>query len=303
MRDYIGVDIGGTFIKFGIVTCEGEILYNSKIMTDRDNPKSVIENLITIITKLKNKYGIREVGISLPGIINNKNQLLTSGAINDLFKYPLKETIEEATNTVANLVNDANAVALAEQWVGSGRGCSNFVCLPIGTGVGGSIVIEDKIIFGRNGAAGEFGLTFMDQLDKNELVTSSASYYCGSIMGLCRIYNTKLKKPSISDWETDVSKIMEAAKNNQKEAIESFEEFYHNLSRLLMNVTLSIDPEKILIGGGISENNEILEALRAKFLQLGSSYSQTAGIKLPEIIPCKLGNMAGMIGAVAPFLN
>ncbi|EME3582202.1 ROK family protein [Enterococcus faecium] len=303
MKEYIGIDVGGTFIKFGIINAEGKLIYDSKTATQRDNPEYVLNDLVKVICKLKRKYGIYEVGISLPGIINKRNQLLTSGTIPDLYKYPIKNIIEEKTNTTIKLTNDANAIALAEKWVGAGRKCDNFVCLPLGTGVGGAIFIENKIISGSNGAAGEFGLTFMDQMDKKELITSSASFYCGTIMGLCRIYNTKLNRLAINEWETDVAKIILAAKSNQKEAIDSLNEFYQNLARLLMNVALSIDPEKILIGGGVSENTQIIEGIKNSFLHLSSSYSQTEKLELPEIIPCQLGNKAGMIGAIASFVN
>ncbi len=303
MKNYIGIDVGGTFIKFGIINAEGKVIYDSKIVTQRDNPEGVLNDLIKIIGELKRKYGIYEVGISLPGIINRKNQLLTSGTIQDLYKYPIKNEIEGKTDMNVSLVNDANAMAIAEKWIGSGRNCDNFVCLPLGTGVGGAIVINNQIISGKNGAAGEFGLTFMDQVDQKMLVNSSASFYCGTIMGLCRIYNRELNRTSINEWETDVAKIILASKKKQKEAIESLNEFYKNVARLLMNVTLSLDPEKILIGGGISENSQILRGIQKAFLQLGRSYSQTEKLELPEIIPCQLGNKAGMIGSIASFVN
>lgn len=303
LKKYAGIDIGGSFIKYGIVNETGEIIFSDKYPTDRKDPEAVLDRLTQIILRLKADYGIEQVGISIPGVINRENRLITSGAIDNLYLYDVSLILSEKTQTQILLTNDANAIAYAEKWLGAGKDCDNFVCLPLGTGVGGSIVIDGKVIKGRVGAAGEFGMVLMG-LGKTEPVGyESSSFYCGAIAGLCRIYNYKLGKKDFTKWERDIETILASAENGQKEAIESFDEFYQNVAVLLLNIRVSLDPEKILIGGGISENKTIMQGIQTAVEQLVTRYTDMSAIGFPEIMSSTLGNTAGMIGAVSQFVE
>lgn len=303
LTKYAGIDIGGSFIKYGIVTETGDILFSDKCPTDRTKPDLVLDALSGIIDKLKSVYGIDQVGISIPGVINKDNKMLTSGALEGLHKYDVSAILAERTQTKVQLVNDANAVASAEKWVGAAENCDNFVCLPLGTGVGGSIFINGELVRGRSGAAGEFGMTLMG-LGKNDPVGyESASFYCGAVAGLCRIYNMKLGKKNFADWERDIKVILDLAASGQVEAQESLTEFYQNTAVLLLNVSVSIDPELIVIGGGISENQTIMTGINEAIQDLLVRYSDMSAIGFPEIASCMLGNTAGMIGAVSQLIK
>lgn len=303
LKKYAGIDIGGSFIKYGIVTDTGDVLFSDKCPTDRTKPKRVLDDLADIIRQLKQDYGIDKVGISIPGVINQVNQLVTSGAIQDLYKYDVSGVLSEKTQTQVQLVNDANAVAYAEKWIGAGENYDNFVCLPLGTGVGGAIFINGQLIKGRSGAAGEFGMTLMGVGKTEPVGYESASFYCGAVAGLCRIYNAKMGIKTFADWERDITVILNFAEAGQVEAQESLAEFYQNTAVLLLNISVSIDPELIIIGGGISENTTIMTGIKTAIKQLLVRYSDMSAIGFPKIKSCALGNTAGMIGAVSQVIK
>lgn len=298
MEKYAGIDIGGSFIKYGIVTKTGNLLFSDKCPTDRTNPELVLAKLIEIIETLKQDYGIDQVGISIPGVINRENKMLTSGALEGLYKQDVSQILSKRTQTHIVLINDANAIAYAEKWLGAGQDSDNFVCLPLGTGVGGSIFINGQLIKGRSGAGGEFGMMLMGLGKKEPIGYESASFYCGAVAGLCRIYNLKLGNKDFAQWQRDIKVILELAASGDLVAQESLTEFYQNTAVLLLNISVSIDPELIIIGGGISENTTIMSGISAAVNDLLARYSDMSAIGFPEIKSCMLGNTAGMIGAV-----
>lgn len=303
MEKYVGIDIGGSFIKYGIVTETGELLFSDKCPTDRTNSERVIDKLVDIILKLKHEYGIDRVGISIPGVINKNNKMLTSGALDGMYKVDVSQILAERTQTHIVLINDANAIAYAEKWLGAAKHSDNFVCLPLGTGVGGAIFINGHLIKGRSGAAGEFGMMLMGLGKHEPIAYESASFYCGAVAGLCRIYNLKLGNKDIATWERDIKVILELAESGQQAAQESLSEFYENTAVLLLNISLTIDPEAIIIGGGISENTTIMSGIKAAVDQLLERYSDMSALGFPEIKSCVLGNTAGMIGAVYQMIE
>ena len=299
MLNYIGIDVGGSFIKYGIVDDNGNVYYQGKITTFRENPKKIMEDLIKIITELKQYKSINQVGISLPGVIDRNNRLVTSGALEGLYKVDVAQILSDATNTSVTLTNDAKAIAYGEQWLGAGKNCDNFVCIPLGTGVGGSIVSDGHVLKGNNGVAGEFGMMLMEFGRSEPLIFDSASFHCGVIAGLCRLYNKKKGNKDFTTWEKDVKIILERASSGEMEARESLSEFYHNAAVLLLNIRVTLDPEKILLGGGVSESVQIMDGIKQAVKKLFARYTEISSLGFPTIEPCYLGNKAGMIGAVS----
>lgn len=303
MTNYLGIDIGGSFIKYGVITDKGEVLSYDKLTTARTEPQVLINQLADLIYQAKKANAIQGVGISLPGVIKGEGQLVTSGAIEGLYEYDVIKILSEKTGLRVKLTNDANAIAFAEKWLGAGKECDHFVCIPIGTGVGGAIVINGQVIKGRTGAAGEFGMSLMGLGTLDPVRYESVSFYCGAVAGLCRIYNTKHGVKDFTNWEKDIQVILLRAEAGEKEAIESLDAFYHNVAVLLLNIVVTLDPEKILIGGGISENHHMMSGIKSACQTLAKRYSDVTSLGLPNIISCQLGNQAGMIGAIVPFLE
>ncbi|WP_314067661.1 ROK family protein [uncultured Vagococcus sp.] len=300
---YIGIDVGGSYIKYGVVNRKGQLLFSDKQSTDRSNPQAVVQTIVAISSLLQQRYEIKGIGISIPGVINHENRLITSGAIVGLHEIEVSQLLARQTGKPIVLVNDANAIGYGEQWVGNGKNCQNFVCLPLGTGVGGAIIVNGQLLKGRTGAAGEFGMALMG-LGKTEPVAyESASLYCGAVAGLCRIYSTKLGKPNAADWTVDIPHILKLAEEGDQKATESLGEFYQNTAVLLLNIAVTIDPEKILIGGGVSDSPIIMAGIEKAVKQLLARYTVIENLGFPQLSRVKLGNTAGMIGAVSQLIE
>lgn len=303
MTTYIGIDIGGSFIKYGLVDPKGQVRSVAKVKTPRENPEQVVRLLKNIIEELKQASSVVGVGISLPGVINQANQLITSGALTDLYRLPVAQELEQAAQLPVRLVNDANAIAYAEKWIGAAQKSQYFVCLPIGTGVGGSIFVNGDVLKGQTGAAGEFGMMLMNYGQTEPLAYETVSLQCGAVGGLCRFYNQKTTQAPFSEWEKDIQTILARAEAGEEAAQASLAEFYQNTAVLLLNIRVSLDPQDIFIGGGISENKGMMQGITTALESLQKRYPEIAAIGFPKVQPCQLGNQAGMIGAVSQFIK
>ena len=131
MKKFIGIDIGGSFIKYGTLDENGNLLHKDNTPTTRNDPEQVLEKLTAIILEESKGQVIAGVSISTPGVVDLNNKLLTSGAIKGLFKYDVQAILSEKTGLKIKLVNDAKSIGYAEGWLGAGANCENFVCLPL----------------------------------------------------------------------------------------------------------------------------------------------------------------------------
>ena len=160
---YIGIDLGGTFIKGGIVTGEGEIITSGKIPTEADlGDARVADNIASLIDSLIEKSGasrgdILGVGIGSPGMVDSAEGTIIYANNLPFSYFPLAREIERRTGFSARVANDANAATLGEARFGSARGRSSVVMLTIGTGVGGGVIIDGKLFEGNRSAGAELG--------------------------------------------------------------------------------------------------------------------------------------------------
>lgn len=158
MKQIVGIDVGGAFIKWGRADASGTVSRFERIPTERENPDGVIEKIAMIV---RNEEGVARVGISIPGIVSPAGHLITPGAIEGLAEREVKDEIEALTGLPVAVVNDAHAAGLAERWVGEGADCDHFVVMTLGTGVGGAIFVDGKLYRGFCGAAGELSMAPM----------------------------------------------------------------------------------------------------------------------------------------------
>lgn len=186
---YIGFDIGGTAIKYGIMNEQGDLLEKDKLATV-DDFATICTNLIEMISEKKETYDLKGIGISAPGIIRKDGYMITAGALRSLYGQNLKTELKKIVNLPVYVENDANSVAIAEKWLGHAQAMKNYLCIVIGTGIGGGIVIENKIYRGTHGMAGEFGWMLLDQLPKQgNLEMVSGNLRASTVRGLVRLYN------------------------------------------------------------------------------------------------------------------
>ncbi|MHC5248326.1 ROK family protein [Enterococcus sp. LJL90] len=295
---YVGIDIGGTSIKYGLVNVAGQVSQSGKIKTDH-SLEGLLNDLTAIITEFQKEEQVEGVGISAPGIIQSDGFMTTGGAIRELYGVNLKELIEKRVQLPIFVENDANAAAIAEQWVGNAQGKMNYLCVVIGTGMGGGIIINDQIYRGAHGMAGEFGfMVTKDVVDANDVEAASLNQTASVIGGICNQYN-KLQPDAEPIFSSE--KIMELAEAKDANAVKVMANFYHNLGVGLLNLISCFDPEVVLIGGGISENQQFMENLRSSLTDLETNHQSIKFLMdktFAEVLPAKLKNNAGLIGAV-----
>lgn len=292
---FLSFDVGGTKTKYSLVNESGEILESGSFST-KDNKEIIFSNVKNIVEEFKNKnYSIDGLAFSMPGVIDVKNgHMITGGALRDLYDFPFKEKLEQYIGIPVELENDVNCVALAEKWQGNAKDCENFVCLTVGTGVGGAIYIDGKMVRGTKYAAGEFGFMITDRRENYEEASLSMS---GSVRG--GLIQTYARKKGINWEELNGEKIFELAENGDKIALEVIDDFYTSLAYSVYNLSVSLNPEKILIGGEITRREDFIKIIENKVEIIKKD---VCPLKMPIIERCKFLNDSGKIGAVYHFI-
>lgn len=306
----VGVDLGGTFVKIGIVTDKGKIVDKISIDTLAEKgPKKVISQIKKGIKELlsKNKYKITGIGIGAPGVINAKNGVVENPPnLPGWGKVKLASAIKKEFGYNVFVENDANAAAVGEFMFGAGKKLNSFVMVTLGTGVGGGIIFNGKLFRGNFGAAGEIGHTTIDHkgpkcncgsygcietyVGNNYLIKRTLDFLKKNEKSL--INNLIENKP-----ENLTPKIIhEAAEQGDALAIEIINETGHLLGASLASISNLLDIGKFIVGGGVAGFGERLFAVTSATAKQRVLKSLSSRI---EIIPAKLKNEAGIKGASA----
>ncbi|MEI5990854.1 hypothetical protein A5881_002359 [Enterococcus termitis] len=299
---YVGFDIGGTTVKYGVLDENGTILSKGSVETEYE-PEIFYANLLKIIDDAKADYQIEGIGISAPGIVQKDGFMLTAGAIKPLYGENFKQKLETLTSLPVTVENDANAVAIAEKWIGNAIDLDNYLCLVLGTGVGGGIVINGKVYRGSHGMAGEFGWMMIDKLpETGNLESVSINRRASVVDGLIRLYNESQQKNEETFVPiSDAREIFALAESGDMLATTITKQFYVDLSVGLVNLISCFDPEAILIGGGVSANEQFHRELQKTLAEVEKNHAAInylRGKTIAPVMPTKLKNDAGLIGAV-----
>ncbi len=291
MGRYLGIDIGGTEIKYGIFDENGNefIEESGSAKSVRDDLDKIIDILSRIIKSAKEIDG---VGISIPGGVDNENGvIIEGGAISVLAGVDLIGILNEKTGFNVAIENDANCVVLAEKWIGNGKDCSSFVCMTIGTGIGGGMFINNKIHVGKNFFAGEFGYIIIEEFeDYNNIPTLSFSSATEPLLKQVALAK-EMKFKDINGL-----KVFEMIENGDEVVIEAYRKWLRKLCIGINNVGFSIDPEKFLIGGGVSGAPRLIPDIKEELRKI-NPYTESWKIET-----CKHFNSSGKIGAVYNYL-
>lgn len=303
MSKFIGIDIGGTNIKFAILTDYGTVLEKWIISTNIENNGQHIPNDIanSIYQKLPllniSLTDIKAVGIGVPGPISKSGDKVIVAVNLGWEHFALKTLLEERLRLPVFLLNDANAAGLGEMWLGAGKGNSNLLFVTLGTGVGGCVIIDGKIIVGSNSAGGEIGHIPVFSTDnrvcgcgnKNCLETFASAT---GMVKTARKYFEKANRTLPDDFST--KDLFELISTNDPIAVEVLDETLTILAQSLSAIENTLDLDEIIIGGGVSlAGNALIGTLKKKMdLYLFPSIKGKINIRQAE-----LGNNAGVIGA------
>lgn len=307
---YIGVDIGGTGIKAGVVETSGKILSKASVETDVETDykglvKDIAELCKTVVKEADlSMEDIESIGMGCPGSVDDKAGVVIYANNIDLTNAPLCEELRKHIDKPVYINNDANCAALGEFFALNDDSIENFVAVTLGTGVGGGIIINKKVYSGFNGAGGELGHTVI-VVDGNECTCGRKGCWeaYASATALIKATTEKIEKcpdsvlAEIAEQEGKVTgkTAWDAASRNDKAGIEVIDEYIKYLSEGIINLINIFQPSVVAIGGGISrQGDNILNPVKAYIN--GKTYG--AGLVKPvEVTMAKLGNDAGIIGA------
>ena len=305
MAQYVfAVDLGGTTVKLGLFDKEGNVLDKWEIITRKENGGEMILPDIaeSILKKAEEKSILKDdilgVGIGVPGPVDSNGTIYKTANLG-WGVFNVSEKLGELTGLPVKTGNDANVAALGEMWKGGGQGYSSIVAVTLGTGVGGGVIIEGKLVAGATGAGGEIGHIHVED---NELISCG----CGnkgcleqyaSATGITRLANERLGQddmPSVlREGEVSAKAVFDAVKAGDRLATEVAEIFGMYLGKGLATVACVVNPEAFVIGGGVSKAGEVL------FDYIEKNYKKYVfhGAKDAKFCLATLGNDAGIYGA------
>ncbi len=306
---YIGIDLGGTNMAAGIVSEKGELLYKKSIPTPKENADTLIKNMGGLINSIceENNFSsddIKSVGIGIPGTVDSQSGIIIYANNLDSDNYPIVEKLKEYTNKPIYISNDANVAALGETVAGGAKGYDSVVVVTLGTGVGGGIILNNKIWEGYKSAGAEIGHMVI-RADGEECTCGRKGCWEAYSSATALIRDTKraiTKNPDslMCKLSKEEGKVLgktafEAAKMGDKAAQEVVCNYIKYLSEGIANMINIFAPECVLLGGGISyQGDNLLIPLREAVAPLAYGGDR---VEHAEIKCCTLGNDAGIIGA------
>ncbi|MBE5995780.1 MAG: ROK family glucokinase [Lachnospiraceae bacterium] len=312
MKTYAyGVDIGGTTVKIGLFKTDGELLEKWEIPTRTEEDGRFILPDIAEAVKAKTEErkispeDVEGIGVGVPGPVDDSGTVLKCVNLGwGIFN--VKDSLALLTGWRVAAGNDANVAAMGELWQGGGKGAANMVMVTLGTGVGGGVIVDGKVISGSHGAAGEIGHLTVSREEteicgcgKKGCLEQYAS--ANGVARLAKRYLSGNDQETVLRRETAVGAraVFDAAKAGDAAALAIVEQFGEVLGRALASVACVTDPEVFVIGGGVSKAGEIVTDVIRKYYTLYAFHASAN----TEFRIAELGNDAGIYGGVSMLLS
>ena len=306
----IGTDIGGTSVKLGLFTSEGRLVHKWEIRTDRSEggmnvPTDIADSVKKVIAE--QSIGASDVigmGIGVPGPVKSDGTVMKCANLGwGIFN--VADKMKELTGFNCTAVNDANAAALGEMWQGTAKGFNNLVFVTLGTGVGGGIIVDGKVISGTHGGGGEIGHIFVEP-DEEDVCGCGCKGHLeqyASATGLCRVTRKLLKegkyKTTLNADVLSARIVFDAAKAGDELAKEAVEIMCRYLAQAFSGIAATVDPEVFLIGGGVSKAGPIItDTIKKYYIPSNMNVLRDPAFELAS-----LGNDAGIWGAACSALD
>ena len=311
MQYGFGVDLGGTTVKIAFFDREGSMLSKWEIPTVTANGGAQIlpDIAASVLDYIKENNISRQdllgIGIGVPGPVDSKG--LVYGCVNlGWGVFNIHEQLSQLTGLPVKAGNDANAAALGECWMGGGKGCENLLLVTLGTGVGGGIVLGGKALSGAHGSAGEIGHMVLDRSETEQGPCGNyggAEYYC-SATGIVRVAKRylashKTDSPLAKSENFEAKDVFDLAKGGDETAKAILATVYSYLGQLIANVCNVINPQTVILGGGVSKAGQcLIDGVIPYFMK-----DAFPGVKDVQFALAQLGNDAGAYGAFKLLLD
>ena len=309
----IGVDVGGNTVKLGLFEVTGELLKKWEIPTNKEEQgKYIVSDIAESVRQVLDQENIpltdvEGAGMGVPGPVMPDGYVEVCVNLGWKDKYPARELSDALKGLPVKCGNDANVAALGEMWQGGGKGFTDIVMVTLGTGVGGGVIIDEKIVTGKHGLGGEIG--HIHVRDEETEHCNCGGVGCleqvASATGIAREARRKMAAcdtPSLMRKAGDqvtAKDVLDAAKEGDSLALEVMEVVGHYLGVALAGLALTVDPQMFVIGGGVSKAGqylvEVINRHYAKYMTISENRG-TIGL-------AKLGNDAGIYGAARLMLE
>lgn len=291
-KNYLGFDIGGTGVKYAVVSEEGKFLTAGSFPSGMDMTREeLVKQMSSLIKRYIAEYCIAGVGISTLGIVNGEMGEVVSGVQNlpAIEGFNMREYFQKRfPGLKVAVMNDVHAVALGERAFGAARGCKHFFCVTFGTGLGGCAIVDSNRVYGSHYHAGEIG--YLDYRDggvccEKELSTGFVMRRAAKALGREQINGIEFFK---------------LVKEGNVVCAEIFEEWMGGIARLISNIVILLDPEKVILGGGISGQGDfILNPVREKLkTMMPEEFFRHMKVEMAQC-----ANDAGILGAVSKWMK
>ena len=290
--NYLCLDIGGTSVKYGVADETGNLLLKGEApnVIMQKGVKGFSESLVSLAERYRQEYDLQGIAVSTAGVVDPERGVVLY-APKYFPGYPgthLQELLEAHTGLPCTVENDVNAAALGEYWLGAGKGAKSLFCITVGTGIGGCAILDGQIIHGASCSAGEAGLQHISPEGTWEEIASTSA-----------LIRNVAKAKQVPEAELDGRKIFAMAQQGDADASAAIDKQMDDLAVGIANICYILNPERIIIGGGIAAQEKYLYpildgALRKKLLPLVYDHL--------TLRFASLKNDAGIIGALCNFL-
>ena len=304
--NYLGIDLGGTNIKGGVVNEAGEILREASRPTQVENgPDAIADGIAALIKELEQGETFGGVGLGCPGTVDDESGEVVCAFNLNLIHYDLRGAIKARTGYEIRLGNDANVAALAEATVGAGRGAHSTVVITLGTGVGCGVVLEGKMLTGYTGAASELGHMVIAEGGAQctcgrrgcfETYASATALIRMTRDAMAKNPNSAMHAVAGENGAVDGRTAFTAAERGDAAAAEVVHEYVKYLASGVTNVVNIFFPEIVAFSGGVANQGEaLLRPLREEVRrqEFGGAYVK----RHAKLVQCTLGYQSGIIGA------
>ena len=290
--NYLAIDVGGTFIKYAVITDDCMIVEKNKIPTPHENFEEFIHSLVEIYKEVSKSCKLEGIALSMPGIIDSKKGFMyTGGSLRYINNVNIVEILQNKTGLPVTVENDAKCAAVAELWKGALKDCENAVVIVCGTAVGGAVIRNREVVSGKNFMAGEFSYVMTDSVSEYKMSNCLAE-----TAGAPALLKSVSEETGIPVEDLSGEKAFSIANQGDVYALEGIRKHAKKLAVQIHNYQYIFDPEKIAIGGGISEQPLLLQLIKEELTKINGIFPWT--LPIPEVTTCKFFNDANLIGAV-----
>ena len=294
--NYLAIDIGGTFIKYAVITESAEIISKGKKPTDTENLDVFLDTLEEIYRE-NEESNPAGVAISMAGVLDvDSGYAYNGGGVRCIQNLEIVNILEERLKVPVTIENDAKAAALAEVWKGNLSDVRDGIVIVIGTAIGGAVIIDRKVLRGKNLMAGEFSYISIGEPGK-----PAWTDIWGNTGGARGLIQMTAAKKGLDPESLDGVAVFDMVNGGDAEARAALREYTDLLAQQIMNLQVVINPERFVVGGGISCQPVLFEELSKSVQVISDTFF--GNVPVPDIMPCRFFNDSNLIGALYAHLT